>query len=201
MEKVNIEKINWEKVQSLIPAIIQDSSTGSVLMLGYMNREALTKTMQTRRVWFYSRTKRRLWMKGETSGNTLKVLDMVLDCDNDTLLIEALPQGKTCHLGNMTCFSDVPRKSPIENVFSIIVSRKQDLPQGSYTTSLFNAGLDKISLKVAEEAMEVIHAAQKQTRERLIEEMVDLWYHLFVLLVEKKVTLEQIEAEIKKRNK
>jgi len=201
MKKINNKKINWKKSDSLVPAIIQDSSTGLVLMLGYMNQEALTKTMQTGFVWFYSRTKKRLWMKGETSNNTLKVLDIKLDCDNDTLLIKALPKGPICHTGDMTCFSEIPKSDLIRDLFSTIASRKQKFPKGSYTTSLFKVGLDKISLKVAEESLEVIHAAQKQTQKRLIEETTDLLYHLFVLLAEKNVTLEQVESEIKKRSK
>lgn len=201
MKKVNIKKINWEKVGGLAPAIIQDSSTGLVLMLGYMNKEALAKTMQTGLVWFYSRTKKRLWMKGETSKNTLNVLNIKLDCDNDTLLIKALPKGPICHTGDMTCFSEIPKNDSIRDLFATIIDRKKKLPKNSYTTSLFKAGLDKISLKVAEESLEVVHAAQKQTQKRLIEETTDLLYHLFVLLAEKSVSLEQVESEIKKRNK
>lgn len=201
MKKINIKKINWEKVNGLVPAIVQDTSTGLVLMLGYMNQEALTKTIQTGFVWFYSRTKKRLWKKGETSGNTLKVLKIKLDCDNDTLLIKALPKGPICHTGELTCFSETSINSPIRDLFTTIISRKNKLPKGSYTTSLFKAGLDKISLKVAEESLEVVHAAQKQTQKRLVEETTDLLYHLFVLLAEKGVTLEQVEFEIKKRSK
>ena len=152
-------------------------------MLGYMNQEALIKTTQTDLVWFYSRTKKRLWMKGEKSKNTLRVLDIKLDCDNDALLIKVLPQGPTCHTGDITCFSEIPKNDPLKDLFSVILNRKQKLPKESYTTSLFNAGLDKISLKVAEESLEVIQAAQKETRKRLTEEVVDLLYHLFVLLV------------------
>ncbi|MFA5750787.1 MAG: bifunctional phosphoribosyl-AMP cyclohydrolase/phosphoribosyl-ATP diphosphatase HisIE [Candidatus Paceibacterota bacterium] len=201
MKKINTKKINWEKVNGLIPAVIQDFSTGLVLMLGYMNQEALTKTMKNGFVWFYSRTRKKLWMKGETSGNTLKVLDIKLDCDNDTLLIKALPKGHVCHTGELTCFFETPTNNPIRDLFTTIISRKNKLPKGSYTTSLFKAGLDKISLKVAEESLEVVHAAQKQTQKRLVEEAVDLFYHLFVLLAEKEITLEQVESEIKKRQK
>ena len=193
--------INWEKVSGLVPAIIQDSSTGLVLMLGYMNKEALTKTMKTGFVWFYSRTKKKLWMKGETSGNTLKVLSIKTDCDNDTLLIKASPAGPICHTGKMTCFSENAKSDSIKDLFATILSRKNKLPKNSYTASLFKAGLDKITLKVAEESLEVIQAAQKQTQKRLIEETTDLLYHLFVLLAEKNVSLGQIESEIKKRNK
>src|SRR3989338_1312932 len=201
MKKINIKKINWEKVNGLVPAIIQDPSTGLVLMLGYLNQEALTKTMKTGFVWFYSRTRKKLWMKGETSQNTLKVLDIKLDCDNDTLLIKAVPQGPICHTGDLTCFSEVANNNSIKDLFSTIAGRKKKLPKNSYTTSLFKAGLDKISLKVAEESLEVIHAAQKQSQKRLVEETVDLLYHLFVLLADKNVTLEQVESEIKKRSK
>ena len=194
MKKINIKKINWEKVNGLVPAIIQDPSTGLVLMLGYLNQEALTKTMKTGFVWFYSRTRKKLWMKGETSQNTLKVLDIKLDCDNDTLLIKAVPQGPICHTGDLTCFSEVANNNSIKDLFSTIAGRKEKLPKGSYTISLFKAGLDKISLKVAEESLEVIHAAQKQSQKRLVEETVDLLYHLFVLLADKNVTLEQVES-------
>ena len=200
MEKLNIKKIDWKKVDGLIPAIIQDPSTGLVLMLGYMNREALKKTIGTGRVWFYSRTRKKLWMKGETSENTLTVQEIKLDCDNDTLLVKAIPQGPICHTGDLTCFSETPSDS-IRELFSTIINRKEKLPKSSYTTSLFKAGLDKISLKVAEESLEVVQAAQKQTKTRLIEETVDLIYHLFVLLAEKNVALKEVESEIKKRSK
>ena len=201
MKKINIKKINWEKGDGLIPAIIQNSSTGLVLMLGYMNQEALKKTLQTGFVWFYSRTKKRLWMKGEVSKNTLTVINIKPDCDNDTLLIKVLPQGPTCHTGDTTCFKEEPKDYSFKELFATISLRKIKLPKKSYTTSLFKAGLDKISLKVAEESLEVIHAAQKETKQRVVEETVDLLYHLFVLLVEKEVALDEIEAEIKKRSK
>jgi phosphoribosyl-ATP pyrophosphohydrolase/phosphoribosyl-AMP cyclohydrolase len=201
MKKTTLKKVNWEKGNGLVPAIIQDPATGLVLMLGYLNKEALAKTLKTGFVWFYSRTKKRLWMKGETSQNTLKVLDIKLDCDNDTLLIKALPQGPVCHSGTMTCFSETGTNNSIRDLFVTILGRKRNLPKGSYTTSLFKAGIDKISLKVAEESLEVIHAAQKQTKQRLIEETTDLLYHVFVLLAEKNVSLESVESEIKKRGK
>ena len=201
MKKIDIKKINWEKGGGLVPAIIQNSSTGLVSMLGYMNQVALKKTLRTGFVWFYSRTKKRLWMKGETSQNTLTVVDLKLDCDNDTLLVKVIPQGPTCHAGNTTCFKEEPKDYSFKELFATISLRKIKLPQKSYTTSLFNAGLDKISLKVAEESLEVIHAAQKETKQRVIEETVDLLYHLFVLLAEKEITLEEVETEIKKRSK
>lgn len=194
-------KINWEKVDGLVPAIVQDASNGLVLMLGYMNKEALEKTESTGFVWFYSRTKERLWMKGEESGNTLKVKDILLDCDADTLLVKVAPAGPTCHTGKDTCFDETVSGDSLQKLFSTIASRKKNAPAGSYTASLFKAGLDKIALKVAEESLEVVHAAQKETEQRLTEESVDLIYHLFVLLAEKGVDLKDIEEEIRKRQK
>ncbi|MDO8552100.1 MAG: bifunctional phosphoribosyl-AMP cyclohydrolase/phosphoribosyl-ATP diphosphatase HisIE [bacterium] len=194
-------KVDWEKVNGLVPAIVQDSSTGTVLMLGYMDKEALANTNRDGEAWFYSRTKKRLWKKGEESGNILRVVDMKIDCDNDTLLVSAIPNGPTCHTGTVSCFGYELKKNAIKELFAVIKDRKASLPEGSYTTSLFKSGVDKISLKVSEEAMEVIHAAQKQTKERLTEETVDLLYHLFVLLVEKGLTLEEIEVEMQNRAK
>ena len=194
-------KIAWKKVSGLVPAIIQDGSNGLVLMLGYMNNEALEKTESSGFVWFYSRTKERLWMKGEESGNTLKVKDILLDCDQDALLVKATPSGPTCHTGKDTCFDETADTESLQKLFATIASRKKNLPAGSYTASLFKAGLDKIALKVAEESLEVVHAAQKETEQRLTEESVDLIYHLFVLLAEKGVDIKDIEKEIKKRQK
>jgi phosphoribosyl-AMP cyclohydrolase / phosphoribosyl-ATP pyrophosphohydrolase len=191
-------KIDWKKVNGLIPAIIQDASTGIVLMLGYMDKEALAKTEKTNLVWFYSRTKKRLWKKGETSGNTLQVKDIKLDCDNDALLVKVIPVGPVCHTGNRTCFKEESRNT-LEQLFTLVESRKEKMPRGSYTASLFKAGLEKIALKVAEESLEVVQAAQKETKQRLTEETADLVYHLFVLLVEKGISLNKIEKELKKR--
>ena len=201
MNKINLKKINWEKSNGLVPAIVQDSKTNLVLMLGYLNKEALTKTLATKKVWFYSRTKERLWMKGETSGNFLTALAIKFDCDGDTLLIKAAPNGPTCHTGRTTCFNEKENSPPLLELFGLIADRKKKLPKKSYTTSLFNSGLDKILLKVAEESMEVVHAASKQTRKRLTEETVDLIYHLFVLLAEKNISIDEINAEIIKRRK
>ena len=201
MKKIDIKKINWEKGNGLVPAIIQNSSTGLVQMFGYMNKDALKKTIETDVVWFYSRTKKRLWMKGELSKNTLTVINIKPDCDNDTLLIKVLPQGPTCHTGDTTCFKEESENYSFKELFDTISDRKVKLPQKSYTTTLFKAGLDKISLKVAEESLEVIHAAQKETKQRVIEETVDLLYHIFVLLAEKDIALEDVETEIKKRSK
>ena len=195
------KRIDWKKVDGLVPAVIQDVKNDLVLMVGYMNEEALTRTMKTGNVWFYSRTKKRLWMKGEESKNVLKVNDILLDCDSDTLLIKAQPTGPTCHTGAITCFKELPRNNPLRDMCATIQQRKMDLPKGSYTTSLFQAGTDRMALKVAEEAMEVIHAATKQTRKKLIEESTDLFYHLYVLLAAKDVTLADIESEMSRRSK
>ena len=195
------QKINWEKVNGLVPAVIQDAATGTLLMLGYMDEEALAKTMEEGVVWFYSRTKKRLWKKGEESGNVLRVADIRPDCDNDALLVRVAPNGPTCHTGSVSCFDYELSVDAFKKLFSTINERKSQMPSGSYTSELFKQGLDKISLKVSEEAMEVIHAAQKQTRERLKDETVDLIYHLFVLLAEKGLTLEEIEEEIIQRSK
>src|SRR3989338_10254470 len=199
MNRIETDEINWEKVNMLIPAIVQDSATGTVLMLGFMDEEALKNTMRDSEVWFYSRTKKRLWKKGEESGNVLKVVDIKLDCDNDTLLVHAEPNGPTCHKGTVSCFDYELAGDELQKLFAVITKRKSEMPEGSYTAKLFSSGLDKISLKVSEEAMEVIHAAQKQTKERLVEETVDLLYHLFVLLAEKNVSLKEIDEEMKKR--
>jgi phosphoribosyl-ATP pyrophosphohydrolase/phosphoribosyl-AMP cyclohydrolase len=158
-------------------------------MLGYMNRESFGKTLATKKVWFYSRSKQRLWMKGETSGNVLKIVDIKSDCDNDSLLVKVRPAGPTCHRGIYSCFRESKKTNELSALFQIIQDRKAKMPRGSYTASLFRGGLDKISLKVAE----------KQTKQRLAEEAVDLIYHLFVLLVGKGIGLQQIFQEIKRR--
>ncbi|TSD05691.1 MAG: phosphoribosyl-ATP pyrophosphohydrolase / phosphoribosyl-AMP cyclohydrolase [Parcubacteria group bacterium Greene0714_7] len=191
--------MDWEKVQGLVPAIIQDSENGLVLMLGYMDQEALTRTLNTGSVWFYSRTRKTLWKKGETSGNVLSVEDIQVDCDNDTILVKARPTGPVCHTGDRTCFKEGAPINELKALFKVLEERKRDLPKDSYTTKLFEAGLDRIALKVAEESLEVIQAATKETRERVVEETADLLYHLFVLLVEKNVTLVDVEKELQKR--
>jgi len=194
-----IEKINWEKVNGLVPAIIQDIKTGRVLMLGYMNKIALKKTIKTKKVWFFSRTKNRLWQKGEKSGNFLKCVNISPDCDMDTLLISAIPSGQTCHMGAESCFGEKISVGIVDELYSVIESRLVSMPKKSYTTFLFKKGIDKICAKIAEESGEVIKSAQKETRKRLVEESVDLLYHLFVLLVAKKIGLKDVLKEIYKR--
>jgi len=195
-----LKKIDWAKGRNLVPAIVQDANTNMVLMLGYMNKQALKKTLKTKKVWFYSRTKKRLWMKGETSGNYLKLMRILQDCDADVLLIQAMPQGPTCHTGLKSCFGPAPSKlQAFEGLYSLIEDRKLNMPKGSYTTSLFKEGLFKICSKLAEESGEVIKAATKESKRRLIEESVDLVYHLLVLLAEKNIKMNEIYQEIERR--
>ena len=190
-------------MSGIIPAIIQDAETNLVLMVGFMNIKAAKITIKNKTATFWSRTKKRLWEKGEVSGNKLDVVSISMDCDKDAILIKAKPRGPTCHQGIYSCFGENQKIAKIElfELFKIIQSRKEKMPEKSYTTSLFKSGLDKISLKLAEEVLEVVQAGQKQTKKRLIEETVDLIYHLFVLLVNKKISFKEIENEIKKRRK
>ena len=188
MKKLTNEQLNFEKLGGIIPAIIQDAETKAVLMLGFMNKEALSKTIKNRKVTFWSRTKKRLWEKGETSGNALAALSITADCDNDALLISTKPTNPTCHTGAYSCFGTEKQGSLefLQQLYDLLAARKKDLPKNSYTASLFNQGLQKILDKVEEESSEVLQAAKKETRTRLIEESADLLYHLFVLLVQKK---------------
>jgi phosphoribosyl-ATP pyrophosphohydrolase/phosphoribosyl-AMP cyclohydrolase len=173
-------------------------------MLGYMNKEALQKTLDEKRVTFFSRSKQRLWTKGETSGNYLDVVDLQQDCDNDTLLILAKPHGPTCHTGEQSCFYQKDFKPKADLTFlsdleDVIISRKEQMPKGSYTTSLFKDGIDKIAQKVGEEAVETVIEAKNKDHS-LIDEVSDLIYHLLVLLVAKGVPLQSIVENLKKRH-
>lgn len=196
-------KLDFEKMGGLVPAIIQDNNTGKVLMLGFMNEEALRETKETGMVTFFSRTKNRLWKKGETSGNTLQVVNMTADCDNDTLLIKATPAGPVCHTGSDTCFGE----KNIEDVMflkilqNFIEQRRQEMPEGSYTTTLFQKGVNRMAQKVGEEAVETVIEATNGTEEGFIYEASDLMYHLIVLLTSKGLRLEDLARELKKRHK
>ncbi len=195
-----IKQINWNKSDGLVPVIIQDVCIGEVLMLGYMSKKSLVKTLKTKKVWFYSRSKKRLWMKGEVSKNVLELVDIKVDCDGDALLISAKPAGPTCHTGQMSCFGlGFTKQDALLELFETIEDRKLKMPKGSYTTSLFKEGVFKICSKVAEESGEVIKAATKESKKRLVEESADLVYHLFVLLVEKNIKLKEVCSELKKR--
>lgn len=196
-------KIDFEKMGGLIPTIIQDSATSKVLMLGFMNEEAYAKTKETGMVTFFSRTKNRLWTKGETSGNFLKVVQMLVDCDNDTLLIKAIPAGPVCHTGKDTCFGEKNQEDVMFLKFlqDFIEQRRQEMPEGSYTTSLFNKGVNRMAQKVGEEAVETVIEATNGTEEGFIYEASDLVYHLIVLLTSKGLRLEDLARELKKRHK
>lgn len=188
----------------LVPAIIQDHLTGKVLMLGYMNAEALEKTQKEKRVTFFSRSKQRLWTKGEESGNFLEVISVASDCDNDTLLIKCNPLGPTCHTGSDTCWNEVNDQDGLQflkHLQDFIDRRKKEMPEGSYTTSLFNRGTRKITQKVGEEAVETIIGAMANDDENFLYEGADLLYHLIVLLTHKGYRLEDLARELKKRHK
>ena len=195
--------LDFSKGDGLVPAIIQDSVTHKVLMLGYMNEQALQRTKETGKVTFFSRSKQRLWTKGETSENYLELVSIQRDCDGDTLLVKARPMGPTCHLGNDTCFKeDNPENSVLflEGLHELIQQRKQDTPEGSYTAKLFESGVNKIAQKVGEEAVEVVIEAMEPETKSLKEETADLLFHLLVLLVEKGVALEDVIEVLRKRH-
>lgn len=196
-------KLDFEKMGGLIPAIIQDSCTGKVLMLGFMNEESLAKTEETGKVTFYSRTKNRLWTKGETSGNFLNVVSIATDCDNDTLLIKVKPIGPVCHTGSDTCFGETNETDLffLSYLQDFIDKRKAEMPEGSYTTSLFKKGVNRMAQKVGEEAVETVIEATNGTDEGFLYEASDLIYHLIVLLTSKGHRIEELAQELKKRHK
>ena len=195
--------IDFEKMGGLVPAIIQDNVTRKVLMLGFMNKEAYDKTVETGKVTFWSRTRNCLWTKGETSGNLLNVKEILLDCDKDTLLIKARPDGPVCHTGADTCWNE--QNSVDLNFLSylqdFIDRRYKEMPEGSYTTSLFKSGVNRMAQKVGEEAVETVIEATNGTDDRLIYEASDLIYHLIVLLTSKGHRIEELAAELVKRHK
>lgn len=195
-------ELDFEKMNGLIPAIIQDNYTQKVLMLGFMNKEAYEKTMETGKVTFFSRTKNRLWTKGEESGNFLHVVSVKADCDNDTLLIMVHPEGPVCHKGTDTCWGDKNEQDImfLKELQNFIDRRRQEMPEKSYTTSLFNSGVNKMAQKVGEEAVETILEACNGTDERLIYEGADLLYHLIVLLTYKGYRIEDLARELKERH-
>ncbi|MFZ7275265.1 bifunctional phosphoribosyl-AMP cyclohydrolase/phosphoribosyl-ATP diphosphatase HisIE [Avibacterium avium] len=203
--KLLTEQINWQKVGGLLPVIVQNANTCEVLMLGYMNEEALEKTLAERRVTFYSRTKQRLWTKGESSGHFLNVVDMSLDCDNDTLLIIANPIGETCHTGAESCFHQFEKQSEPDWIFfskleRLIASRKGADPESSYTAHLYSRGTKRIAQKVGEEGVETALAATVKDREETICEAADLAYHLTVLLQDANLSWADIIAKLKERH-
>jgi phosphoribosyl-ATP pyrophosphohydrolase/phosphoribosyl-AMP cyclohydrolase len=196
-------EIDFEKMNGLVPAIIQDNRTLKVLMLGFMNEEALQKTLSTKKVTFYSRSRKCLWTKGETSGNYLNVVSVKCDCDNDTLLIKAIPDGPVCHTGADTCWNESNTPNPLAFLSTLqdfIEKRREEMPEGSYTTSLFKDGINRMAQKVGEEALETVIEAVNGSNERLIYEASDMFYHLIVMLTEKGIRIERIAEELQKRH-
>ena len=195
--------IDFEKMNGLVPAIIQDSITKNVLMLGFMNEEAYQKTLATKRVTFYSRSRKCLWTKGETSGNYLELVSMKPDCDNDTLLIKVIPHGPTCHTGTDTCWGEENKRNPLlflSELQDFINKRHEEMPEKSYTTSLFKDGTNRMAQKVGEEALEAVIEAVSGNDDRLIYECSDMFYHLVVLLTSKGLRIEQVAAELAERH-
>lgn len=194
-------KIDFAKFESgLAPAIIQDSQTGKVLMLGYMNEEALAKTQKENKVIFFSRSKNRLWMKGEESGNILHVKEILADCDNDAILIKVFPAGPVCHTGADTCWNEKNEPDFLMQLERIIQQRKNEAPEKSYTASLFKAGINKVAQKVGEEAVELVIEAKDNNRELFLNEAADLLFHYLVLLAAKNYSLEAVIEVLKERH-
>lgn len=201
----DIERLDFSKGAGLVPAVVQDAATGAVLMLGYMSPAALRATLERRRVVFFSRSKQRLWEKGETSGHFLELVDIAADCDRDTLLVLARPRGPACHLGTCTCFGDARRSRAERLAFlaqleAIIESRIATSPDGSYTARLFAAGPRRIAQKVGEEGLEVALAALAEDEQAVVGEAADLLFHLLVLLRARGLKLERVVAELEQRH-
>lgn len=198
---INADELNFEKLGGLIPAIVCDAQTGQVLMLGFMNKEAFTKTVETKLVTFFSRTRNNLWTKGETSGNYLNLVGIKKDCDNDSLLVFANPIGPTCHLGRYSCFGVEKRNIIFLNQLSeLIKGRKNQLPENSYTTKLFQLGADRIIQKVGEEAIETVIAAKNRDKNEIVNETSDLIYHLLVMLAEQEIEFEDVVSNLIERH-
>jgi len=201
----DIATLDFDKTEGLLPAVVQHANTGAVLMLGYMNREALRETLTRRRVVFYSRRRRCLWEKGETSGHTLTLADARTDCDRDTLLVTALPAGPVCHLDTVTCFGDETLTAAgglafLGELETVIARRMTERPEGSYTARLHAEGPKRIAQKVGEEGLEVALAAVAETDEKLLAESADLLYHLLLLLKSRGLRLERVVAELESRH-
>lgn len=200
MQPDAIVGLDWSKQDGLLPAIVQDVDTQRVLMLGYMNRDALHVTMDSRRVTFFSRSRQRLWTKGETSGHVLELVSVEADCDNDTLLVQARPNGPTCHLGRQSCFAQAPAHF-LSRLDALIATRERERPEGSYTTKLFNDGVRRIAQKVGEEAVEAALAAVAQDDAALLGESADLIYHLIVLLRARGLSLDDMSRVLAERHR
>ena len=197
--------IDFEKMGGLVPAIVQDARTKTVLMLGYMNEEALRVTQESGKVTFWSRSRQELWTKGATSGNYLNLVELLADCDNDAILVKAIPDGPTCHKGTDTCWGEVNEGNDNPLLFlselqDFIEKRHEEMPEGSYTTSLFRDGLNRMAQKVGEEALELVIEACNGSNERMIYEGSDMLYHLIVLLTSKGLRIEDMAAELRERH-
>jgi len=193
-------KLDFSKLDGLVPCVIQDSVSMKVLMLGFMNEEAYQKTLAEKRVTFYSRTKKRLWTKGETSGHYLQLVDVIVDCDNDTLLIKAIPHGPTCHTGADTCFNEDNPHWSLEALENLIKDRRENPKAGSYTNQLFDSGINKIAQKVGEEAVELIIEAKDENDKLFLGEAADLMFHFLVLLNAKGKSLTDVVQVLQERH-
>lgn len=205
MNAAQLAELDWDKGAGLLPAVVQDARTGKVLMLGYMNREALEKTLQSKQVTFYSRSKQRLWTKGETSGNVLQLVDVVQDCDHDSLLVLANPIGPTCHTGTVSCFGNddfthAEQLSFLAKLEDVIAQRIADKPDGSYTARIWSQGPTRMAQKVGEEGVEVALAGATQADDRLISESADLLFHLALLLKSRHLSLAGVVKELEQRH-
>ena len=202
---LDLDAVDFSKSDGLVPAIVQDADTGAVLMLAYMNREALTQTLARKRAVFFSRSKQRLWEKGETTGHTLDVLDVAADCDNDTLLVTARPRGPACHNGTLTCFGDESRSAATGIAFlakleSVIEQRATQKPEDSYTARLLGKGINKVAQKVGEEGVETALAGANEPEQKVVEESADLLFHLLVLLRARGIPLQRVVRELEARH-
>ena len=204
MSEINFEEIRFDE-QGLIPAVVQNAATREVLTLAYMNRESLERTIETKQTWFWSRSRNELWHKGASSGNTQEVVSLALDCDRDAIIVLVNPAGPACHTGAVSCFEVEGRPDDLgallDQLYKLIQSRERERPAGSYTTYLFEEGLDKILKKLGEESAETIIAAKNDDDERLTAEVSDLVYHLLVLLVARGVSLAQVAKELGERRR
>jgi len=203
MSQFDATTLDWSKSDGLLPAIVQDTDSGLVLMLGYMNHAALEHTRSSGHVTFYSRSKQRLWTKGESSGHVLALVDIQIDCDRDTLLIHARPHGPTCHNGTTTCFGDFPGPplAFLGELSKLVAARHAQQPEGSYTTRLFESGTRRIAQKVGEEGVETALAAVCQDRDALLGEAADLTFHLLVLLRDRGIGLDELAQVLRERHK
>jgi phosphoribosyl-ATP pyrophosphohydrolase/phosphoribosyl-AMP cyclohydrolase len=202
MPDINLDKIDWDKGDGLVPAIVQNSDNGQILMLAYMDRAALAQTISSKKVTFFSRSKNRLWTKGETSGNWLDYISGEMDCDADTLLIQARPQGPSCHTGSVTCFNDQKPSniSFLDQLVTLIAERRKTMPEGSYTTSLFSEGKARIAQKVGEEGVELALARMKGDSEEMANEAADLLFHMIVLLEDAGLSLADAISVLQNRH-